>query len=497
MKILSVENSTVPMIFEHRRRAERNAGLHPGSGIRLKINNGPSINSPLAALMAGCHNSSGNGRWCASCNTFCDVRGRAMNSKRYLTKIGLRIAGLLVFYPCAASLRAQELDTLVHELLEKNPAILAARRAVDAGRARVTPARTLPEPTVTFETMGNLLPPTLMAGDPSSARVLRFSQEFPFPGKLKLQGQIASAEAGAAQWKYEEVCREAVAELKSSYYDLFLAQKLAAVVENTGTLLRQFAEISESQYKVGKGAQQDVIKADLETARLLDRLAGLERDRESAKARINTLLYRPPGTEVTVPSEISIPKLGYTLDELYQKAGSGNPRVRMNQKEIERGEHSVALAKKAFYPDFEGEFSYFNRRDMPEMYGLMFKAKIPLYFWRRQRPELESSTSSLLEQRRLYENTLSNLYFQVKDPFLKATTDAKLLDLYGNRIIPQANLAVESSISGYQAATVDFLSLLSNQQTVLEYEMKYYEVLVDYYKALVLLESITGVNLTS
>jgi len=50
----------------------------------------------------------------------------------------------------------------------------------------------------------------------------------------------------------------------------------------------------------------------------------------------------------------------------------------------------------------------------------MLKAKIPLYFWRKQRPELESATSGLLEQHRLYDNTLATLYFRLKDPFLKA-----------------------------------------------------------------------------
>ena len=87
----------------------------------------------------------------------------------------LALAALVALGLGPAVLHAQELDMLVNELLERNPAIIAARRAVDSKRALVTPARTLPEPSVTFQTMGNLIPPTLMAGDPSSARVLSFS----------------------------------------------------------------------------------------------------------------------------------------------------------------------------------------------------------------------------------------------------------------------------------------------------------------------------------
>jgi cobalt-zinc-cadmium efflux system outer membrane protein len=405
------------------------------------------------------------------------------------------LAAILIILTAGAA-RAEDLDNLVRELLDRNPAVEAARRAVDAKRAMVTSARTLPDPSATFETMGNLLPPTLQTGDPSSARVLTFTQEIPFPGKLNLQGQIASTEADAEMWRYEEVRRDAVAELKMAYYDLFLARKLTEVAEKSKGLLEQFAEISQARYKVGQGAQQDVLKAQVEVSRLLDRLAVLHREEETAQARINTLLYRAPDTPIGPLPDVFRPKFAWTLDQLYQKALANNPQVRMNQKEIDRSELSVSLAKKSFYPDFEVGFSWFNRRDMPEMYGVMFKAKIPLYYWRKQRPELESATASLIGQRRQYDNTLSTLYFRLKDPFLKTRTDSTLLELYGDAIVPQATLALESSLSSYRVGAVDFLTLLSNQNTVLEYEMKYYEALVDSCKALASLEAIAGEELT-
>jgi outer membrane protein TolC len=394
------------------------------------------------------------------------------------------------------TIHAQTLDELVHEMLERNPTIHAARRAVDSKKAQVTAVRTLPDPTLSFETMGNLIPPTLQSGDPSSARVFRFSQEFPFPGKLDLQGQVAAAEADAEWWKYEEIRRDLVADLKTAYYELFLSVKTAEIVEKNRRLLSQFAEISESRYAVGQGAQQDVLKAQVEMSKLLDRLMVLSRDADIARARINALLFRLPETPVDAVPDLPKPRFSMSLQELYQKALADNPIVRMNRKEIDRSEANVALAKKAFYPDFEVGFSYFNRRAVPEMFGLMVSTKVPLYFWRKQRPQLEAATADLMGQRRLYDDTLSTLYVRLKDPYVKTETDGKLLDLYGDAIIPQATLALDSSISSYRVGTVDFLTLLSNLGTILEYEMKYYDVLADYYKALANLESLTGEVLT-
>jgi outer membrane protein, heavy metal efflux system len=412
----------------------------------------------------------------------------------------IHAAGLLVgavWLASAPAALSQDLDSLIRELLARNPSIQAARRSVDASRARIVPARTLPEPTVSFETMGGAFPPTLMAGDPSSARVLSFAQEIPYPGKLALQGQVAAAEADSATWKYEQVRRDTIAELKNAYYELYLSERLQDVLRKSKELLEQFVEISSAQYKVGKGVQQDVLKAQVEVSRLLDRQSVLERDAASAEVRINTLLYRSPETPIGRLPELGTPKLGLSLDQLYRIAGDSNPQVRTARTEIDRDELNIALAKKSFYPDFEVGFSYFNRRELPDMYGWMIRANVPLYFWRKQRPELEAATSDLFGRRREYDGAVATLYSRLKEAYIRASSDATLLDLYGSAIVPQATLALESSMSGYRVGTIDFLSLLSNQQTVLEYELKYYEVLTDYYKALVTLETLTGEKLTS
>jgi outer membrane protein TolC len=93
-----------------------------------------------------------------------------------------------------------------------------------------------------------------------------------------------------------------------AYYDLFLAQKSREIVEKNKNLLQQFAEISEARYKVGRAAQQDVLKAQVEVSRLLDRLAVLDREHETAWVRINTLLYRPPETSIARLPEPSAPE---------------------------------------------------------------------------------------------------------------------------------------------------------------------------------------------
>lgn len=395
----------------------------------------------------------------------------------------------------ASEMRTVTLDELVQEALERNPAIQAARRAVDAKRAMIVPATTLPEPTISFQTMGNLIPPTLQRGDPSSARTIGIEQEIPFPGKLALKGKMAKMEADAEWWNYEQMRRQVIADVKMAYYDLYLIHKSIEIVEKDKDLLQKFAQIAEARYRVGQGIQQDVLKAQVEISRLIDRLTVLQQRRGIAEALMNSLLFRPPETPVGTPAPVQKAELRYSLDQLHEIARANFPMLKMQEREIDRHQYAVQLARKEFYPDFSVGFTYFNRT-VPTMYGLLFKAKVPLYFWRKQRPELESAASSLASAQKQRDSMLSLLYFRLKDSYLVATTSERLIELYGKGVIPQATLSLESAVAGYQVGKVDFLTLIDNLVTLLDYELKYYEVLIDYQKALAQLEPFVGVELT-
>ena len=87
------------------------------------------------------------------------------------------------------------LEELLKAAVESNPEIKSSEQAAAASKAMVPAAGALPDPMVKFETMGNLIPPTLMKGDPSSGRTYGIEQEIPFPGKRGLKESIAAVEA--------------------------------------------------------------------------------------------------------------------------------------------------------------------------------------------------------------------------------------------------------------------------------------------------------------
>jgi outer membrane protein TolC len=390
------------------------------------------------------------------------------------------------------------LQSLVAEALEQNPEIIAMRRNFDMMRARVPQAKALPDPMLSYGYMGNAtpIPPfDVQKGDPSSGRALSFSQEIPFPGKLAIKGRMANMEAEAEWWNYEQTRLNVAAEVKDAYYDLYYVDKAIETITKNKDFLEKFARIAEASYAVGKGIQQDALKARVEISKLTEQLTMLEQRRQAAEARLNSLLFREPETTVGSPEEVKPRDFTYSLADLNEMALTNHPALKARRRRIDREQYNVQLAKKDFYPDFSVGMTYINRPGMPEMYGVNVRAKIPIYFWQKQRPALAEATAGAAAEKQRLENATTLLFLRIKDRYLSATTAQRLVKLYGTTIIPQSALSLESAIAGYEAGRVDFLTLLDNTVTLRNYELSYYEQLSKVEKAIAALEPLVGVAL--
>jgi outer membrane protein, heavy metal efflux system len=387
------------------------------------------------------------------------------------------------------------LGELIQEAGERNPAIHASQQVAQAKRELIPAAKTLPDPMFTFWHMGNVAPLSLQYGDPSSARVYTIEQDIPFPTKLGLRGKVASMEAETEEWNHALTSREIISELKQAYFDLYLTQKSLQILNRNKDLLQSLTKITETKYQVGQGIQQDILRAQVERSKLLDRQAVLEQRQNIAEAQINNLLYLPMETPVGTPADFQPAILTQSLEELLQLAQQNSPALKAKTSEVERSQYSLKLANSEYLPDFTVGFSYFDREGNPEMYGLEAKAKLPLYFWRKQRPEVNSAKASLAGAQRMRESTSSTVSFQIRQGYTTATTSNKLLKLYGTAIIPQAGLSLKSAMANYQTGKVDFFNVIDSQTALLEYELKYQESLNEYQKALAQMEPLIGIDL--
>jgi outer membrane protein TolC len=388
------------------------------------------------------------------------------------------------------------LADVVREALQRNPGVQSALHAVQAQRHKVPQVKSLPDPEASVGWMGNLAPFSLQEGDPSSYRAVGVMQSFPYPGKLKLRGDIAGQEVQTAQWEYETMSRNVAADVKAAYYEYFFYSKALEITRKDKDLLQKLSSISEARYRVGKAMQQDVLKSQVEITLLLQKITVLEQQRETAEARLNTLLSRSPDSPLPAPANVEPATLTETLDDLYLTAKKRDPGLQRAQVQIARNQLATDLARKDYRPDFQVAYMFQQRSMLPDMNGMTFTVNVPVFYKTKQREAVKQAVEEVLSAEQSRDNRVNELQFELKQQYLAAQAAKQLLDLYSKAVVPQSSLALESSMSAYEVGNVDFLTMLANFTTVLNYEVDYYRQLADYQIALARMEPLVGMELT-
>jgi outer membrane protein TolC len=153
------------------------------------------------------------------------------------------------------------------------------------------------------------------------------------------------------------------------------------------------------------------------------------------------------------------------------------------------------LARKELRPNFSLGYTYMQRAGMPDMYGLTFSTSLPVFHRSKQDPAIAEAAANLEASRRMEANEFALLRYRVKQEYSQAQAAEQLLKLYSQGLVPQSTLALESSIASYETGVTDFLTVLSNFTTVLDYELGYCQQLATHEKTLARLEELTGLNL--
>jgi len=390
---------------------------------------------------------------------------------------------------------ALTLEAVRQEALRRNPSLAAAKARWEAARFRIPQAWALPDPSAGYMIMGEHLETRLGPQED----VFEVEQMVPFPGKLWEKRRMAKAAAAALRAAYAAVERDVQRDAAAVYYELYATDQSIDTVEDILEALRKLEQIAQARYATQGEAQRDVAKTQAEVSTALERLFLLRQQRDSLAARLNALLDHPDGAPVGRLAEPMRPVLSHTLEDLLAFADASRPELQEADSMLQRNRHANALAKLEYIPDVSVGFQYVrigggstthpdDGRD-----AWMIPLKINLPIWqnrlvpavREARRNLAASQASLSEERNL-------AVYDVKDRYFRYTAATKIVELYENALIPEAELAFRSDQAGYEAGRQDALNLLDSERVYLSAKVAYYQNLAEALKHFAELERAVG-----
>ena len=185
------------------------------------------------------------------------------------------------------------LESIRTWVLEHNPELRAMDFETQAAEARILPAGALPDPMASVGFRG--LDPDKPWRTAGAEREVNYAlrQRFPLWGKRGLARTAASQDAAAVGLDRVTTARDLLSDAEAAYARYWHADQAVAVLDRRIALLRQVEEMAGVRYALGRAAQQDAIRAQVEQTSLqrerIERIA----TKQEAAAMLNAVLGRP------------------------------------------------------------------------------------------------------------------------------------------------------------------------------------------------------------
>jgi outer membrane protein TolC len=439
----------------------------------------------------------------------------------------ITLSGILLLFQFTVNCQGQnslDLEQLIQEALKANPEITALQKKREAMWERPPQEKSWDDPELTLG-VANLSTSNFKFNDiDMTMKQIGIMQNIPMPGITSLKEKVAIQEAKSADQMLADGQLKIIRDVKAAYYNLYINYSHMQTAEKNKNLMSKFVEIAQKKYEVGKGLQQDILKAQVEQSKFIERLVELDQLKISYTAELNRLLNRDPSTPIDGVPAITKRTVPLNEEELQKMALAQNPVLLSLKHAIEKNEADYKLSKKQYFPSVTVSAMYGQREgfrtksntfpaavlnengttsdalvnvpgqseDRPDVFSFIVGFKVPLWYKNKQNKKVAESFSLTEEAKAQYAAVKNAVFYQIHDLVAKTQRASRLIELYQTGIIPQATQSLNSAIAAYEVGSVDFLALIDSQITLCNFETQSSELLADYEKEIADLEMVVG-----
>ncbi len=400
--------------------------------------------------------------------------------------------------PLAPADTLPSLDNLLTEIRANNPSLRVSRLETEVLATRSRQASAFPDPSVTV----GYQPYPLLTARGAQRSQWRIEQMAPYPGKLSLRGAIADLGAEVAGFEADTFEEDLLFEAKQAYYELYRIQQQEQRILAFQDRLENFEEAAATQYEVGSGMQQAILKAQLEKNTLARMQLELAERRRTAAETLTRLLNRPTSEAFMTHIRVEEPPI-LRLDEaaLLEIARRERPEADALDAAARRADARIALARKQFMPDFGLSVTWFDigRADAPptatgrDAVAIGATVKVPIQRGAR-RARLKEAGVRRIQVEARQEALETSFRTQIADLASRLRGEARQLTLYREALIPQAETTLQATLGAYATGRADFLDLLDAERMLFSLGTGYEDTFARYLKTTAAFERALGVR---
>lgn len=384
------------------------------------------------------------------------------------------VAALLALWAVAAPASGAELFVeeacandpvltgLIAEALAKSPDLAGGRQGVQAERQRISQAGALGDPMVSVGYQNDGFTRLPYGEMPSTYFTIMATQPITLPGKREKREAVAGFDARRAETRVTRIGLSLAAEVRRGYVELLLVRDQLALLAEIEALWQQAEGLAKTRYEVGEGSQSDLLRAQLERSRLLQRRWALEADERARVATLNRL--RVANLDEPIVTSTHLVQLGDppvpTADAARADALARSPELADAALAVEQATSRGVLARAEWAPDFSVSAGVMPRGALEPMWQVGVSVPLPLFADRKQSKVVAEADVRRAAGASSLEGVRQVLLLRTYERLNALAATVRANRLYREGLLVLSKSAASSAMGQYGVGRAPFASVL-------------------------------------
>lgn len=290
-------------------------------------------------------------------------------------------------------------------------------------------------------------------------------QKFPLSGIRGHRKEAARADAERAKALTAATKLDVVLDAQRNFLMLHERRRMKGIIEEQISLARQLVSAAANRYASGAGVQADVLRSEVEVARLLAEQQSLVAQIRAAEVMLNVSLGRP--AQATIPTLQYQPNRAEPATEanVLDRASSSRPELGVGAAEVERAKAEVEVMRSMYKPMAMVRIG--QATTMAEGAGAMFMVGVSIPLWRGS---LDAGVSEAQAMQRMADADLEAMQRMVLGEVLAAREKVNAvraqLHALESEVLPRSLVATDSALAGYASGKGSLVAVIESARAL-------------------------------
>lgn len=292
-------------------------------------------------------------------------------------------------------------------------------------------------------------------------------QRFPLSGVRGHRREAARADAERAKALAQNTQLDIALDVQRSFFMLLERRRMSSVLVEQEALARELIEASSARYASGTGSQADVLRAEVELARVRGSQQALVAQTRAAEAMLNASMGREPVERVAELVHAPIRDVPISAPAAVERALLRRPELVAGEAEVKRAKAEVEVMGSMYKPMATVRVG--RASTMAEGPGAMIMIGVSVPIWRER---LRAGVAEARAMQRMADSDLSAMRRMVEAEAVSARESVEAARaqymVLEDEVLPRARAATETALAAYSSGQGTLISVIESARALWE-----------------------------